>query len=184
MKPVLSWQLAATLLLFLFLLGGSAVCAQANETKGRIRIPLSRGTIGIDDVAFFAKSYVHRQMYRERYADSKGRFYITQFLGVDQKGKEADIRFIVLDVKRNNEFPASMSISRGGDGVWRYRSENGNVSVEIYTYVMKWTYYYQRYLLPVSASGLVLAAGLLVYLRLGKGKKKLQKSAMKRVCND
>lgn len=169
MKLLLSRQPVAALLLLLLLAGG-AVRAQANENEGRIKIPLSREAVGIDDVAHFAESFVHRQLYKDRFAQSQRRFYVREFIGVEQTGEQADIRFIVLDMKENTTFSDSMRIYRGQDGVWRYRPDNGKGPVEIYTFVMKWGYYYQRYLLPASVVGMVLASVLLVYLRCRRRK--------------
>lgn len=161
---------AVMLWFFVVLMVGGAGSAQAHSTKGRIRIPLTATEIGVDDLAYFAKSYVHHQLYKDRFTESKRRFYVKEFIGVDQQGKQADIRFIVLDMKTNSNFPDSMSLYQGEDGVWRYRPENGPVPVEIHTYVMKWGYYYHRYLLPASAAGIVLAGLLLVYLRSRKNR--------------
>jgi hypothetical protein len=163
--------LTVILVLAAVLFFGSTAAAWAHSTKGRIKIPLDKTEVGIDDVAYFVESYVHRQLYKDRYAQSKRRFYVKEFVRVEQKDRQAVVRFIVLDLKENASFPDAMTIERGTDGVWRYPPENGPAPVEIYTYVMKWGYYYKRYVLPISAAGAGLALFFLAVLRLRNRKK-------------
>jgi hypothetical protein len=164
-RPAVIFLLAAILLL------DSAVAARAHSTKGRIKIPLEKTDIGVDDVAYFVESYVHRELYKHRFVQSKRRFYVKEFLRVDHDGPRADIHFIVLDVKEKTTFPDVMTIRRGSDGIWHYRTKNTTAPLEVYTYVMKWGYYYQRYVLPISAAGVGLAIFFLAMLRLHKRKK-------------
>lgn len=162
---------AAILLLTATIMVGGAVAAHAHSTKGRIKIPLKKAVLSIDDVAYFVESYVHRRLYKDRFARSKRRFYVKEFVQVDQNGSRAEIRFIVLDMKNHATFTDAMNIYRGEGGIWRYRPGNESVPVELYTYVMKWGYYYQRYMIPVSAAGIVIAVVFLVWLRIRNRKK-------------
>jgi hypothetical protein len=162
---VIFFMLAAVLLA----VGPSPV--QAHSTKGRIKIPLEKEEIGVDDVAYFVESYVHRKLYKDRFVKHEKRFYVREFTTVEQHGNRAAIHFVVLDNKEKTTFPDAMTVNRGADGVWRYLPANVATPVELYTYVMKWGYYYQRYVLPISVVGAVLALFLLIFLRLIKRRK-------------
>lgn len=139
--------------------------AEPHSTKGRIKIPLEKAVLEIDDVAYFFESYVHRQLYRDRYEQSRRRFYVKEFLRIDQDGPRATVHFLTLDVKEKRDFPDRMHIRRGSDGVWTWTPAEGESPVALYTYVRKWGYYYQKIILPVSAVGLVLTAVFWVWLR-------------------
>lgn len=157
-------------LLLLVMLGMTAVSAQAHSTKGRLKVALDKDVVGVDDVAYFVESYVNRHLYKNRFKKSKSRFYVKEFQGVDQRDKEADIRFLVLDMKDQSDFPDKMTILRGDDNIWRYQPE-GEPALEMYTYVPKWRYYYERYMLPISGAGLAVAVGIFFVLRLKKRRK-------------
>jgi hypothetical protein len=159
------------LLLAAVLLTAAAAPVQAHSTKGRIKIPLEKEKIGVDDVAYFVESYVHRELYKDRFEPSEKRFYVKEFVRVARDGPRADIHFIVLDVKEKTTFPGVMTLQRDSDGTWRYWAKNATAPLEVYTYVMKWGYYYQRYILPISMAGAGLALFLLVVLRLIKRRK-------------
>jgi hypothetical protein len=157
----------------IFLLAAAPVllvpaAATAHSTKGRLKVPLAKGIVGVDDVAYFVESYVHRELYKEKYEKSKTRFYVREFTGVDQQNDIAEIRFIVLDAKGNTTFTDSMRISRDEDGVWRYRPQQGAASLEVYTYVPKWRHYYEHYIFPASGAGIFLALVALFCLRYKK----------------
>lgn len=152
----------------------AAVSAEAHSTKGRIRVSLDKEVIGIDDIAYFAESYVHRQLYKLKFEKSKRRFYVKEFDRVAQKGGRAEIYFTVLDMKENATFDDMMTLVRKKSGVWSYTPEGGGPPVEVHTYVDKWGYYYEKYLFPTSACGLAaaLCGFVLIRVRKRKGEKK------------
>ena len=141
-----------------------------HSTKGRIKIPLEKAALSIDDVAYFVESYVHRELYAKHGAENKRRFYVKAFAGLDPGGNQAVVRFTVLDLKENRTFPDRMTIFRGDDGLWRYAPGGGDEVVPLYTYVKKWGYYYQRYIQPFSLIGAGIAVAALVLLRIRRRK--------------
>ena len=160
-----------------FLIAALAAPAGAHSTKGRIRIPLVKVVLTIDDVAYFFESYVHRELYRDRFEKSQRRFYVKAFVRIDQDGPLATVHFLTLDVKEKRDFPDRMQIRRGTDGVWTYTPPAGGDPVPLYTYVSKWSHYYQTYILPLSAGGMVIAAALFGLLRVGRRRLKKEMSA-------
>ena len=152
-------------LVFCLLTTGPAAPAEAHSTKGRIKIPLEKAVLEVDDVAYFFESYVHRQLYRDRFEKSQRRFYVKAFLRIDQDGSLATVHFLTLDVKEKGDFPDRMQIRRGADGVWAYTPAAGKDPVPLYTYVARGRYTYRTYILPGAAAGLVLAAGFFGWLR-------------------
>ncbi|MBW2011099.1 MAG: hypothetical protein JRI32_05495 [Deltaproteobacteria bacterium] len=152
----------------------AAVSAEAHSTKGRIRVSLDKEVIGIDDIAYFAESYVHRQLYQSKFEKSKRRFYVKEFDRVAQKDGRVDIYFTVLDMKKNTTFDDTMTLSRKKSGVWSYTPEGGGPPVEVYTYVNKFGYYHEKYLFPASACGLAaaLCAFGVIRIRKKRGEKK------------
>lgn len=114
--------IACVLALFMAVLVVSSAVgpALAHSAKGRIKIALKKVAIEIDDIAYFAESYVHRQLYKKRFEKSKRRFYVKEFIAVDQSGDQVNIRFTVLDVKEHSTFDDTMMIERDKDGIWYY----------------------------------------------------------------
>jgi len=149
-----------------FLLLGivAAEPAAAHSTKGRIRVPLKKAVLAIDDVAYFFESYVHRQLYKDRYEKSNRRFYVKKFVRIDQQGPQATVHFITLDIKENRDFPDTMQISRGVDTIWVYRPGGKDAPVPLYTYVKKWEHYYRTYFVPALGAGVLVLAGVLGWL--------------------
>lgn len=152
--------LAATLMMVLIPADGNA-----HSTAGRIRVPLDEPKPGIDDVAFFIESHVHRERFQDTHEKPDRRFYVRDFTAIDQTGDKAVVHFTVLDNKTRKVFPDSMTIERGQDGVWEYRQPGKTEPVKLYTYVMKWAYYYQRYVIPAGFTGIGMALLLLFRLR-------------------
>ena len=157
--------LAGTLLLAFCLTTGTAA---AHSTAGRIKIDLDKKQPTTDDFAYFMESYVHRQLYEGKFEKWQKRFYVKDFLKVDQQGDRATVHFLTLDNMEKKDFADSMSFTRGWNGTWHFQPENSSEQIPVYTYVMKWGYYYERYILPGSIAGLavgVSALGLLVVKR-------------------
>ncbi|MBN2231409.1 MAG: hypothetical protein JW781_01130 [Deltaproteobacteria bacterium] len=165
--------LLPALIVLFGLLAGSA---GAHSTAGRIKVDLDLSEPGVDDFAYFIESYVHRQLYDGKFAESRRRFYVREFIGVEHEDRRATVRFLVLDNKNKRIFPDAMNFSRRPDGVWRYRGAAGDF-IPVYTYTMRWTYYYRRYILPVSVGGTALGLGLLALLRRGRNRKSGRHSA-------
>lgn len=163
---------AVSLVLALLLGLGLAATAQAHSTKGRIKVELNKAQPTVDDFAYFMESYVHRHLYKDRYEKYKGRFYLKDFVKLEQQGDRATVHFITLDFKAKtrgekykgkSEFPETMIFQRDNQG-WFYQPLVGD-PVRVYTYVDKWGYYYQRYVLPGAGVGMVLALGSFTILR-------------------
>ena len=161
-----------TVFLFLVFLFGMQQGVDAHSTKGRIKVPLKKSSVTVDDMAFYIESYVHRKKYKELYEKSRNRFYVRDFIKVEQKEKEADVFFTVLDVKENRSFEDSMSFTRANDGTWVYMDEKKKNVEQVFTYVPKMTYYYNKYVLPVSCAGIILAGGIFIFFRVRRLKEK------------
>ena len=159
-------QWAAVALLCL-LTTAMASPARAHSTKGRVRVPLEKAVLEIDDVAYFFESYVHREFYKDRFEKSRHRFYVKKFLRIDQAGDRATVHFLTLDVKEKNDIPDKMTIYRGEDGGWIYRPPDGN-PIPVYTYITRWNHYYRKVVLPVSIAGVLVAGAFLGWLRFGR----------------
>lgn len=157
-------------LTFLFVLF-SLVPARAHDTSNRIKIPMDKDTPEIDDVAYFIESHVHWQFYNDRYEQAEKRFYVDSFTKIEQLGDRADILFKTMDVKTNDTFDDRITIHRMENGTWALKTRDK--TLEMYTYVTKFSYYYKTYILPLAAVGLVLAGLEIIFLRLKNRKKKL-----------
>ncbi|NDY73621.1 hypothetical protein DO021_17900 [Desulfobacter hydrogenophilus] len=168
------------MLLCLALVLGFQAQVMAHSTKGRLKVPLDKEVLSIDDIAYFFESYVYREFYKGKYENPDKRFYVNKFLGVDQKGDHAVVRFRTLDISkkfRNKDikqgkgtFEDQAFMVRLPSGVWAIDMQ-GKAPVEMYTYVEKWGYYYKKYVMPVSVVGFALGVGTLALLRIRKRKK-------------
>jgi hypothetical protein len=157
--------------LVLFLVFGSVSSSWAHSTKGRMKVPLDKDTLVVNDTAYFMESYVHRQLYKDKYEKWKKRFYVNKFIDVKQDKNHAVIHFKTLDVKTKNIFNDTMSINRLANGRWVFNPQNGEEKIELYTYVKKTSYYYNKYVFPVSAAGLVIALSGLAFIRIKNAKR-------------
>ncbi len=157
--------------LALVILFGMQTGADAHSTKGRMKILLEKDVITVDDMAYYIEPYVHRKKYKGEYEKSKNRFYVKDFIKVEQKDGSADVFFTVLDVKENRNFGDSMAFARNRDGTWSHIDEEGTKIAQVYTYVDKKGYYYKKYVLPGSCAGIVLAGGVLIFFRIRKRSK-------------
>jgi len=150
--------------LLAILLAGFAGQAQAHSTAGRVKVDLDWAEPTVDDFAFFIESYVHRELYRGVYEQWEKRFYVKEFTGVELQPGGALVRFATLDQKLRRDFADEMRFGRGEDGVWYHPAADGG-QVRVYSYIPKWRHYYQTYILPGSAAGLVLALFALLLVR-------------------
>jgi hypothetical protein len=151
-----------------------AVCAapaSAHSTKGRVKAPLSKAEPGINDVAYFIESYVHRSLYSEAAGGRQERYYVKDFISINREGNRARIDFTVLDKKENRSFPETMTIERGADGVWIYRPESGGTPVEVFTFVKKGAITPREEKAALSITGFLAAAGLVLVIRNRRKKK-------------
>jgi hypothetical protein len=137
----------------------------AHSTAGRIKVDLTEKMPDMDDFAYFMESYVHRELYRNRFEQWEKRFYVKGFLRIDRSDNRAVVHFLTLDHKENSDFADRMSFQRSEDGRWLFNSDHGE-PVPVYTYVPKTRYYYEKYILPVSLAGLLSALALLFLLIL------------------
>lgn len=149
--------------------------ALSHSTKGRIKIPLEKKKLEIDDIAYFFESYVHRELYKDKFEKAEKRFYVNKFHNLRQDGNTAVINFRTLDNKTKEKFDDQVVIQRLDNGVWAYT--NGQESREMYTYVMKTGYYYKKYVMPVSVAGIVISIAFLAVHRTIKRKKTLVEKA-------
>ncbi|GAB6096244.1 hypothetical protein JCM14469_24970 [Desulfatiferula olefinivorans] len=156
----------SSMLCLLVLIACLPTSALAHSTKGRVKVPLSLDRPGVDDVAFYVESCVHRTLYDDGTAGTKNRYVVDRFLGVDQAGDRLTVTFAVLDKKTNGTVDGDLTLLRGEDGIWRHRLKGRVLPVEVHTYVTAGTYYWNAYgnviTLILGVSGVGLAA-LLVY---------------------
>lgn len=146
--------------------------SQAHSTKGRMKIDLALEQPTVNDFAYFMESYVNKELYRGKFDKWENRFYVKDFKAVELKGNQAVVSFIRLDVKEKQDSDESMTFTREKDGIWYYYPSTGE-RVKVYTFVMKWAYYYQTYVLPISISGLIVSAcglGALHFMRRRKSR--------------
>lgn len=169
--------IVTALVLALILVLGGINAALAHSTADRVKIDLQLKQPGVDDFAYFMENYVHKELHRHREPQWEGRFYVKAFDRVEREGNRAMVHFVTLDTKARADFADSMTFERGSDGLWRYASEEGEQLV-VYTYVTKGTYYYQKYVLPVSIVGISLAITGLGLLRVQR-RRRLQAVAAK-----
>jgi hypothetical protein len=140
----------------------------AHSTQGRIKVPLEKEMITVDDAAYFIEAYVYRHLYTDKTSATKDRFFVRDFLGLEQDGQTAAVHFMVLDKKTNAAFADKIEIRRAENGVWHYQSPEGAGPIEIFTYVLKGQYYREKYgVLIIIASAALLFALLVtaVYLK-------------------
>jgi hypothetical protein len=131
---------------FVLLLGLllSAAPALAHSTKGLVKVPLDRKTLGVDDVAYAIEPYVHTTLYDDGTPGSKYRFFVKDFIEVTQNKDEAVVRFIVLDKKNNRDFEDSVSLKRDGKGLW-FLVPDQSLPREMFTYITKSAYFWRQH---------------------------------------
>ena len=134
--------------------------AAAHSTKGRVKVDLTEKLPDADDFVYFMESYVHRELYRDKFEKWEKRFYVREFKSVDHGDERAVVRFLTLDAKNNDFFADEMVFSRDDDGYWHHTDEKGE-RVDVYTYIPKTRYYYETYVLPISTVGVLLGLVLL-----------------------
>ncbi len=134
--------------------------SMAHSTKGRMKIDLALKQPTVNDFAFFMESYVNKELYRGKFDKWENRFYVKDFKSVDLKGNKAVVSFIRLDAKEKADVDETMTFTREKDGIWYFYPDSGE-RVKVYTFVMKWAYYYQTYVLPFSIPGLIVSVGVL-----------------------
>jgi len=133
----------AALLLAVFGLLALAGPALAHSTKDRVKMPLSFSRPGVDDVAYFIESYVHRELYSDGTSATENRFVVRDFAAVEQNGDTAVVRFVTLDKNGNKSFEDSMTLERGAGGIWRYQPTSGGEPLEVFTFVTKTRYHWE-----------------------------------------
>ena len=159
------------LCLALFLVVVSVNPCQAHSTKGRIKVALNKDKLVINDIAYFAESYVHRHLYKDKYKKAEKRFYVNKFINIEQNKNSAVIYFKTLDVKTKNIFKDQMTITRLKNGHWVFTPQDSKEALKMFTYIKKSSYYYNKYVMPISAAGLALAILGFALLRIKKRKK-------------
>lgn len=138
---------------------------EAHSTAGRIKVPLEKERLEVDDLAYFVEPYVNQEKYRGQFEQFKNRFAVREFDRVVQHGSRAEIFFKVLDFKeKDRTFPDSMGFGRDGEGRWFYTGEDGERQ-PVFTYVGKNRYYIEKYAFQASAVGFVLSIAFLMVLR-------------------
>lgn len=152
-------KVCAALLLAVFGILALAGPALAHGTKDRVKMPLNFSQPGVDDVAYFVESYVHRELYSDGTSATENRFVVKDFAAVEQNGVTAVVRFVTLDKNGNKSFEDSMTLNRGADGVWRYQPKGGGEPLEVFTFVTKTRYHWET-----SWKRIVLILGALACL--------------------
>ncbi len=147
----------------------SQVCA--HSTKGRIKVPLDKAVIDVDDVAYFAESFVYRQLYNDNTRETQNRFFIREFTGIDCKNGTAQVSFVVLDKKNNDIFNDTLDFKRDKNKIWYYHPPGSFQPIEIFTYVPKNSYYLKKYGLFISMAAVAVFFGLLMMFRFYKNMK-------------
>ena len=137
----------------------------AHSTKGRIKVPLDKAVIDVDDVAYFAESFVYRQLYNDHTRETQNRFFIREFIGIDCKDSSAQVSFVVLDKKGNTTFTDTLDFTRDKNKVWYYHPPDNRQPVEIFTYVPKNSYYLEKYGLFISMAAVAVCFGFLMIFR-------------------
>jgi hypothetical protein len=150
------------------ILAGTFSPASAHSTKGRVKVPLDKEVITVDDAAYFAESRVHRHLYDDKTRETQNRFFVKDFIGLAFKDGKAEVRFQVLDKKTNETFEDSLTIARGENGIWLYRPSGGGAPIEVYTYVSRQGSLLHRHAKWIFAAAAVLCAGILLRDRYRK----------------
>ncbi|MBN2793682.1 MAG: hypothetical protein JXQ81_14310 [Desulfuromonadales bacterium] len=162
------------LIVLLAVLTAHPACAHVRG-RGTLKVDLNKDRPTYDDFAFFIESYVHRNLYVNRYAKPDKRFYVGEFLSVVQAGPRAEVFFSVLDNKLKTYFKDSMVFRRNGDKVWVYRNEQGE-DLPVYTYEKWYSYYYRTYGLQNWFGGAVLVMLAILYRMRGRRRVKMLRS--------
>jgi hypothetical protein len=155
-----------------------SVAVFAHSTKGRIKVPLDKPYITVDDVAYFAESYVYRHLFDDGTRRTRHRFFLREFIGIetgvstiDVRRKAVDIHFVVLDKKDNRVFNDYITIDQDKNGIWHYHPPGGKPPVELFTYIPETTYFLQKYATVISAGGILCGGFVLIIIRrLKKGR--------------
>lgn len=143
-----------------------ALDARAHSTKGRVKVPLDKDELCVDDLAYYVESYVHRHLYKGKKEPSKQRFYVKEFIRLDQLDKRATIHFEVLDNKTKGNFKDAMVFVQQPDGQWVNPQPAAPRLKPVFTYVAKNSYRYKKYVLPLSGVGLAVGGVVLLMLRV------------------
>jgi hypothetical protein len=141
--------------------------SHAHSTVGKIKVPLNKDTLTIDNLAFFTESYVHRYLYKDKYEPSKSRFYVSTFTNVTQENDKAVLLFVTFDKKENSRFDESLTFFRQKNGQWMYAPENADTPLEVFHFITKTEYYSRKSIVPAGIL-MVVAIGFLVMQRRKK----------------
>ncbi|WP_448871224.1 hypothetical protein [Desulfobulbus propionicus] len=140
--------------------------ALAHSTKGRKKVDLDVDQPTVDDFAFFMEGYVLQELYRNREPKWENRYYVKEFKGVELLGNRAEVSFIALDVKTNDDFADIMRFERGNDGIWFFTAADGH-TIKVHTYVTTSAYFAKKYGKTLPLIGLAGAiAGLMLLMAL------------------
>jgi hypothetical protein len=156
-------------LMFIFLLVHAS--AFAHSTAGRIKTDLKKTNPAIDDFAYFSEPYVTHHLFFEQTKDSKKkmRFFLKEFKNIRIENRKAFIEIVVLDIKNHSTFPHTLEFERDKSGFWHFNSSD-NEKIKVFTYVTKGSYYYNKYILPVSFIGLLFFAGFFIFIKFKRKK--------------
>ena len=135
--------------------------ATAHSTKGKIKVPLAKKVLGVDDVAYYIERYVNKTKYKDRFKISKNRFFVWEFYNIRQDENFAEVFFKVSDQKKKDGmFDDFMVFKRNENGGWINTEAPED---KVYTYISKKAYYVEKYgfpasMLVVALSGIVVLA--------------------------
>lgn len=139
--------------------------AMAHSTKGRKKIMLELTRPTSDDFAFFMESYVYRNLHNDEGPQGEKRYYVAEFQKVEFSDNEQTARvfFLCLDNKTRKTFQDSMLFHRDANGSWLYTDKKGNAH-NVYTYVKKSAYYYNKYGTWIAIVGILFCLGILAII--------------------
>jgi hypothetical protein len=140
------------MLILTLLLAVPGICL-AHSTQGKVKVPLTKQALGIDDIAYYTERFITREKYKDAYEISRNRFYLKDFKTIEQENNTAEVFFTVMDMKEKERmFDDSMIFKMTDDGRWINTEAPED---EIYTYVDK-KGFMQKYGVPAGLIGLAV----------------------------
>ncbi len=123
----------ALLMLICLLCAMPAATALGHSTAGLKKQTLKTENLNVDDVAYYLERAVGK---RRDETGRNSRFYIDDFLRIEQQNGLAHVYTNILDQKTSDLTEEIFLLKKNSDGSWSHVTENGEViSAQIYHYV-------------------------------------------------